>query len=139
MPSNTVFYQAKILSIDGENITVLIEKSSACASCYNKGACAIADKKEVVYTIESSKSNTFAIGEIVRVGINTQIGLKAVVFVYIFPLLLFFAGFLITRMLSNNELMQAIIAIAIVAIYYFLLSKFKSALNKQFNLIIEKL
>lgn len=139
MSANIIYHTAKVLSVDNDSVKVLIERGSACETCYNRGACGAFEKKEMIYDIKTDESNRFSVGETVRVGIATNTGLKAVVYAYILPMVVFVVAFLIAYLLSAPDWLSALIGIAVLAVYYILLAKYRNKLEKEFTFTIEKI
>ena len=134
-----VYHQAKVTSVSPDSVDVLLEKGSACSTCHNRGACSSLDKQNVVYHIDTPNAQRFQVGEFVRIGIAVNSGLKAVIYAYLIPLLLLFAAFFVARFFITVELLQVLISLGIVAIYYFVLFTQKHRLNKKFTFTIQKL
>ena len=91
------------------------------------------------YHIDTPNAQSFQVGEIVRIGISVNSGLKAVIYAYLIPLLLLFAAFFVARYCTPFELLQVLIGLGVVVVYYYVLFKQKHRLNKKFTFTIQKL
>ncbi|MBO4738148.1 MAG: SoxR reducing system RseC family protein [Bacteroidales bacterium] len=134
-----VYHQAKVTSVSTDSVDVLLEKGSACSTCHNRGACSSLDKQNMFYHIDTPNAQSFQVGEIVRIGISVNSGLKAVIYAYLIPLLLLFAAFFVARYCTPFELLQVLIGLGVVVVYYYVLFKQKHRLNKKFTFTIQKL
>ncbi len=123
--------------IHDENLIVKIIQHSACGSCKSKGHCTIADNSEKIIEVSSIENNKYKIGDEVIVTLEQNLGYKALLMGYMFPLFVLVASILIILELTNNEAVSALLAIGIMAIYYILLYSFKDKLKKTFTFRIK--
>ncbi len=137
--SDIVYHQAKVTAVASDAVDVLLEKGSACATCYNRGACSSLDNKNVVYHIETKNAQNFYVGEMVTIGISVNSGLKAVVLAYIIPLILLLVVCFLLQIWIKSELWQILITLGVIVVYYVLLGTQKHRLNQKFTFTIDKL
>ena len=126
-----------ITHIKDENITVSILNVSACSGCHAKSACSMSDMKEKNIDI-IDYSNTFNLGEQVKVVYQESLGWLALVLAYVFPFVLVLITLFITSLLTN-ELISGLLALGILLPYYSLLYFFKDRLKKTFSFTIHKI
>jgi sigma-E factor negative regulatory protein RseC len=128
-----------ISNIDGNSIFVELYVQSACASCHAKGMCG-ADSATKIVEVISFDTSFFSIGELVNVKLREHLGMKALLLGYLLPFIILIA-FLIFFLsaLNLSEGLSAILAIAMLIPYYFILYLFKDKLKKEFDFKIEKI
>ena len=84
---------------------VKVRRTSACASAHNCGSCdhcsMLANAPEIIVVAENPKGAE--VGETVTVESSTAGVMKAAMVLYIVPLLLFFAGYIVGNLLGWTE------------------------------------
>lgn len=137
--SEIIYHEATVTQVNEREVQVLIERSEACAACANRSACTVSKGKPMIYVISTPQAEAYKVGEKVRVGINGHMGLKAVFYAYVLPLILMALAFGVSRCVIHSELWQALIALGVLAIYYVVLSRFRQQFQSRFNYSIDKL
>lgn len=131
-------HEGIIEKINGNHITVRILQQSACSACHAKGACMAADMKEKRVDVSDS-SGLYHPHERVVVTGKESIGYKAVLWAFVFPLIL-----LITMLVLGisawhfNETEAALGSILILVPYYFLLYLLRHKMANTFRFSIKK-
>lgn len=114
-------------------VRVKIESASACASCHAKGLCSMSDKTDKIIDVKRALlQKEYHVGDEVTVVASSGKGLLAVVFAYIIPALVVVAAIAVMLAVGASELVASVVAIALVAVYYFILYLLRSKLNKKF-------
>ncbi|MPQ46069.1 hypothetical protein GCQ56_03520 [Marinifilum sp. N1E240] len=131
-------HEGTILEIEDGKITVGIVNMSACAGCHAKGACTMSDMKEKSIDV-IDYTNRFTIGEKVKLTYQESLGWFALFLAYVLPFVLVLLTLFISTVITNNELISGLLALAILLPYYIILSFFKGRLKKTFSFTIEKI
>lgn len=122
-----------VTEVTDDIVRVKIESMSACAACHAKTMCSLSDKTDKIIDVKRSQlKNEYHVGDEVTVSASSGKGLLAVVFGYVIPAIVAIAAIAICMALGANELVSSLVAIALVAVYYFVLYLFRSKLNKTF-------
>lgn len=122
-----------IIEVTDDTVMVRIESVSACAACHAKGLCSMSDKTDKIIEVKrSTLKREHQVGDEVTVVASSGKGLLAVVFAYITPALVAVAAIAVMLSVGANELVSSLVAIALVAVYYFVLYLFRSKLNRTF-------
>lgn len=122
-----------VIEVTDDNVMVRIESVSACAACHAKGLCSMSDKTDKIIEVKrSTLKREHQVGDEVTVVASSGKGLLAVVFAYITPALVAVAAIAVMLSVGANELVSSLVAIALVAVYYFVLYLFRSKLNRTF-------
>lgn len=137
MTNNTIKHLGIVENIQGSHLSVRIVQTSACAACSAKGYCSSADSKDKIIDIIDTAASSYRVGEKVMVIGETSMGMMAVVLAFIIPfVLLIFSLFLFTA-LMENELYSALLSLAILIPYYFILWLNKTRLKQKFSFTIK--
>ena len=134
MTNNTIKHLGIVENIQGSHLSVRIVQTSACAACSAKGHCSSADSKDKIIDIIDTAASSYQVGEKVMVVGETSMGMMAVVLAFVLPfVLLIFSLFL----LIENELYAALLSLAVLIPYYFVLWLNKTRLKQQFSFTIK--
>ena len=98
-----ITHQGTVIAIKGKNIEVKIINHSACMQCLAHNHCGLSEQKEKIISIFSNESSTYKIGDKVSASLTSSNGLKAVVYGYIFPLILLLVTIIITHSCGYND------------------------------------
>lgn len=136
--SKSIEHKGIIEDIDGENIKVTIEATSACSSCHAKGICGAADMKEKTIDIHQSV-HSFMKGENVRVIMNQSNGFKALLMGYVIPFLIVITLLLLLISITNNEVVSGLVSLGALVPYYMSLYFFKEKIKDQLHFSLLKI
>ncbi len=132
-----------ISKITQSAITVSLEGNVNCESCNAKAACGISESnsKEIEITSppagQASTFQSFNINERVDVVMQTDLGLKAVFWAYIFPFILMVVV-LVVSSIFFKEWIAGLLSLIVLIPYYFLLFVLKNSFRKAFKISILK-
>lgn len=136
--SSRIEHVGVVEEVTENTICVSILSQSACSSCHAKGNCSISEQAEKrVYVPNTGIS--VSVGERVNVVMSATTGFKSVVLAYVVPIALLILGIALFTSLSLSEGISALLTLAVVAAYYFILFLMRKALEKKFEMRIEKL
>ena len=132
-----------ITKISKSTITVSLEGNINCESCNAKGACGISESnsKEIEIknplSVRAGNFQSFELNEGVDVVMETELGLKAVFWAYVFPFILM----IVVLIASSNlfeEWLAGLLALIVLIPYYLLLFVLKNSFRKAFKISILK-
>ena len=130
MTNNTIKHLGIVENIQGSHLSVRIVQTSACAACSAKGHCSSADSKDKIIDIIDTAASSYQVGEKVMV-----VGETSMDFVLPFVLLIF--SLFLLMALIENELYVALLSLAVLIPYYFVLWLNKTRLKQQFSFTIK--
>ena len=134
MTNNTIKHLGIVENIQGSHLSVRIVQTSACAACSAKGHCSSADSKDkiidIIDTAASSYQKVMVVGE-------TSMGMMAVVLAFVLPFVLLIVSLFLFMALMENELYSALLSLAILIPYYFILWLNKTRLKQKFSFTIK--
>ena len=137
MTNNTIKHLGIVENIQGSHLSVRIVQTSACAACSAKGHCSSADSKDKIVDVTAVTAASYEVGEGVMVIRETSMGMMAVVLAFVLPfVLLIFSLFLLMAWIEN-ELYAALLSLAVLIPYYFVLWLNKTRLKQQFSFTIK--
>jgi len=137
MTNNTIKHLGIVESIQGSHLSVRIVQTSACAACSAKGHCTSADSKDKIIDIMDTAAASYQVGERVMVVGETSMGMMAVVLAFIIPFVLLIFSLFLFMSLIGNELYAALLSLAILVPYYFILWLNKTRLKQKFSFTIK--
>lgn len=132
-------HKGNIIKIEGNLITVKILQVSACAHCAEKKFCTLAESKEKEITVSETNPEAYSIGEEVNIVTQKRQVFTAVLWAYVLPLVVLFAGVGIGTMLTFTEVHTALLGLVAVAIYYVFLMAINKILSKSLEFKIRKI
>ena len=137
MTNNTIKHLGIVENIQGSDLSVRIVQTSACAACSAKGHCSSADSKDKIIDIIDTAASSYRVGEKVMVIGETSMGMMAVVLAFIIPFILLIFSLFLFMALMENELYSALLSLAILIPYYFILWLNKTRLKQKFSFTIK--
>ena len=123
---------------EGE-ISVLVERGTACKHCENKKSCSMTSEPNQIVTVKDKNYQAYAAGETVNVSISTSLGMKAVVLAYLLPLLVLMLSLVLGFYCFSSELLQIVFALIPTVSYYIVLYQFRHKIEQRFRLMISKI
>ena len=136
---SSIEHEGEIVEIKGNSKAVVsIVSKSACASCHAKGVCSAADQKEKKIEVTLSSDDNYSVGERVILSLESGIGLKAVLVLYVIPLIILLTLLLTLLNCKVSEPMSALISVGSVALYYVLVKIFNISLERNLYFKIRK-
>ena len=134
---DTFVHSATVSRISGDSVFVSMDQNVHCDSCRAKMACGISESKNEEIEIFSTDSS-FKVDEKVQVVINKTLGFKAVFWAYVLPFILLISVLLISSQFLA-EWISGLLALFILAPYYFILHSLNSVFRKKFKISVLKL
>lgn len=131
--------KAIVREIKDTYLLVEMTVSSACAACHAKGACGASEQKQEKLKVTCADPSQYKIGELVNIELKQSLARKAVLIAYFFPFLVMIIGLFGIYAITKNELLSIGVSFGATALYYFIISKIKDKLEKEFVLTVKKL
>ena len=137
MTNNTIKHLGIVENIQGSHLSVRIVQTSACAACSVKGHCSSADSKDKIIDIIDTAAASYQVGENVMVVGETSMGMQAVALAFIIPFVLLIFTLFLFIALIENELYAALLSLAVLVPYYYILWLNKTRLKQKFSFTIK--
>ena len=137
MTNNTIKHLGIVENIQGSHLSVRIVQTSACAACSVKGHCSSADSKDKIIDIIDTAAAPYQVGENVMVVGETSMGMQAVALAFIIPFVLLIFTLFLFMALIENELYAALLSLAVLVPYYYILWLNKTRLKQKFSFTIK--
>ena len=119
-------------------VNVKMHVVSACSSCKAHEKCGFTDSAEKVVEVETANWREYAEGDRVTVSVNEGMGLMAVLIAYFLPAVIIVASVVLLSHYTHSEAIAATVPIALIAIYFVILYKFREKLQRKFSFGIKK-
>ena len=137
MTNNTIKHLGIVENIQGSHLSVRIVQTSACAACSVKGHCSSADSKDKIIDIIDTAAASYQVGENVMVVGETSMGMQAVALAFIIPFVLLIFTLFLFMALIENELYAALLSLAVLVPYYYILWLNKTRIKQKFSFTIK--
>ena len=137
MTNNTIKHLGIVENIQGSHLSVRIVQTSACAACSAKGHCSSADSKDKIIDFLDAAASSYLVGEKVMVVGETSMGMQAVALAFIIPFVLLIFTLFLFMALIENELYAALLSLAVLVPYYYILWLNKTRLKQKFSFTIK--
>ena len=137
MTNNTIKHLGIVENIQGSHLSVRIVQTSACAACSVKGHCSSADSKDKIIDIIDTAAASYQVGENVMVVGETSMGMQAVALAFIIPFVLLIFTLFLFMALIENELYAALLSLAVLIPYFFVLWLHNPRLKQTFSFTIK--
>ncbi len=135
--SNSIEHPGVITEITADTIKVSIISTTACSSCHSKSSCMVSDQEIKIIDVVHNGQQV-QIGDHVNVAFQKSLGPLAILLGYLVPFFLLILILTISWSLTNNEALSGVFSLAGVAVYYGLLSLFRTKLKGTFLFTIQK-
>lgn len=132
-------HEGVVTELTDNTIRVEIVSKSACSSCHAKGMCSMGDMKVKYVEVDDPNASLYEKGECVNVVLRKSLGYKALIYSYVFPLVIMMFLLLLLSEMGYPDLNIGLAVLASLAIYYLLLWIFKDKFKKDFVFTVEKL
>ncbi|MCD8302118.1 MAG: SoxR reducing system RseC family protein [Prevotellaceae bacterium] len=113
-----IVHEGVVTSVKGREVEVLIRQTSACAACAAASLCHAAEGRNTVISATCPAGEMPKAGDSVVLEGTVGQGLWATVWAYVVPLVLLVGVLSLGVALLHNEGVAALLAIAVVAVYY---------------------
>lgn len=137
MSKNEIQHAGKIIEITPDFTTVQIIVSSACSACHAKSLCGMSEDEEKLIMLPTDPYASHSVGDEVVVCTKMTMGLKALWISYVIPLAILMILILSLSPVFEKEYLRALVAIAGVGVYYFIIWLFRGKLNNEFTFYIK--
>ena len=117
--ANQITHDGIIKHITEDKIIVSIVSMASCASCSVKGACSASDVEEKILEVKKLPGREYNRGDFVTIVTNTSVGAWAVMFGYVFPLIVVVISLIVLTSIMDDEGIAGLISIGILIPYYF--------------------
>lgn len=133
----SVLHRGVVESIVGERVRVRFVAHSACSGCHAKGVCNLSEVENKFVEVPQ-RNLDLTVGEEVDILLERNLGLRAVLFGYVIPLILLLLALILVYEFTEREGAAAIAGIAILIPYYLLLYLLRNRLSRSFHFVIRK-
>lgn len=135
---DTIQHIGTIINVENGCIVVKIMQASACTTCEAASLCKSSETKEKTIEVFTPQTSEYKVGEVVKVVGSVSMGLKAIVWAYVLPLLLLISLLITVMEFTNHDALAAIVGICSLIPYYIVLYLFRNKISGNFQFNIEK-
>lgn len=116
--------QAIITKIEGNKLTCTVSCSEACGSCAAKKVCGVSESDSGKAITLISYNTDHKVGDTINVEVSNAMGLRAVLYAYLIPIIIIIGAVLGLQAFGISELICGISAIGALALYYICIKLF---------------
>lgn len=131
--SENIEHSGTIVEVGNGHAVVRILQNSACGGCSVAQLCKSSDSKEKLIDVYGPVPEGIQVGSPVLVVGTTRQSLRAVLWAYVFPLLLLVAVLAILVHLTGSESLSAVVVLVLLAAYYFVLYTMRDRLSRELS------
>lgn len=132
MAEGEISHKGKIVSVERDRILVQIVSESACSACHAAGLCGASESRNKIVEVPARMGLSYSVGQEVEVCLARRMGLKAVLFSYVIPLLILLILVLSLPWIGLGELACGLVSVGGIAVYYLLLYLCKDRLAQGY-------
>ena len=137
--SETISHEGVDTKIIDNALEIKILAKSACAACHAKSACTMSDMAEKILTVPKPAGSEFHVMDKVMVTMTVGQGNKAAVLAYLVPFVLLVGVLFAMLGIGLGEGASALIGLAALLPYYFVLYLCRDRLKKGFEYQVERI
>ncbi|MBP3355620.1 MAG: SoxR reducing system RseC family protein [Rikenellaceae bacterium] len=140
--SEIIEHKGRVVSVDAAcgTVTVEIVSESACAACRAKSMCSMSETENKRIEVAAGKqASLYREGDRVMVSVTRGMGIRAVLFAYVFPFFVLMAVLIGCTAAGVAETWAGVASLAAAALYYAVLSLMKAKFGKQIIFNITKI
>ncbi len=128
-----------VTRVEGDEVWVEIERTSACSGCHSKSSCmAMTGETTEVIKIKSSRAASFSEGDSVRVKVDKGSARLSVILAYVVPLVVLMLVLVLFNLLGLSDDAAGVSIVVFLVIYYYVLYLFRGKFEKKMSFKIEK-
>lgn len=135
--SQKICHSGIVERIDDGCVHVRIVQTSACAACKVAGYCNAAESKEKIIDVYCDSVAAYQIGQQVVVSTSGQVAVKALLWAFGVPFVLLMTVLVLVLLLTANEGLAALSALAALVPYYLVLWLLRNKMREQLAFRIE--
>ena len=135
--SQKICHSGIVESIDDGCVHVRIVQTSACAACKVAGYCNAAESKEKIIDVYCDSVAAYQVGQQVVVSTSGQVAVKALLWAFGVPFVLLMTVLVLVLLLTANEGLAALSALAALVPYYLVLWLLRNKMREQLAFRIE--
>ncbi len=121
-----------VKAIKSNCIDVEIISCSACSGCTISSSCSMSETKRRIVTIQGNYAEQYQIGDKVEVVMSDRLGLQAVVYAFVIPLVLLLIAVACCHGYGFDDIISGISGIIVLIPYYFVLFLNRNRLENKF-------
>lgn len=136
---NQIEHKGTVALVGRNFVRVDIEVMEACGSCASRKACAMGQGTTREIMVYTDDAQNYSIGEVVNVTARQSLGLIAVLFCYVVPLVVLVGALAAAISLGCSEGVAALISLGATALYFLLLAFLRKCISRRVVFTINKI
>ena len=133
MKARRIEHNGTVERITSHSVVVSIAQETACAACSVASLCHSAEKEQKSIEIVTPEASKYEVGQSVTIVGEVGLGLRAVVWAYVAPILLVVGVLMFVSTLTASEVLAAVIALSSLIPFYIILYSLRGMLQRKFS------
>lgn len=118
--------------VDKQLVFVRIESKSACGNCHARSQCSMSEMQEKLVEVQMVDGDSYKTGQKVTVTLERSLGFQALLLGYMIPFLIVLVSIIILLVVTDDELISALVGIGLLLPYYGWLFSVRKSLKDRF-------
>ena len=137
MSDRIINHEGIVRGVNDKYVEVTVLAKAACLSCQLNGVCSVSDMKEKIIEVSKFSDKNYKQGQKVEVEMKESLGIKALLWGYIYPFLIVLVVLTTIYVLTNKQGLAGLISIGSLVPYYLILYLLKNKFRKIFTFSIK--
>lgn len=133
-----VSHKGKVIEVSSESVTVEILSKSACSACHAAGMCSMSEVAKKHISVPAGRE-IYSLGEEVEVLLLPSMGMKAVFYAYVIPLLILVILCVSLCVAGISELYAGLAGLIGIVIYYLVIYSIRGRFAREYVFEIRKI
>ena len=133
-----ITHAGHVTEVFESGVDVAIVSEAACGSCTMKRACGMDESKEKIITVFTPDANAYRVGEEVTVSMTQAMGTKAILYVYILPVIVILTVLVVLIQTGVSEMISGLVALAMLVVYYLSVYLLRNRIEREIRFQINK-
>ena len=135
---DNISHKGIIEKIEGDRVFVRITQQSACSGCHAKSMCTASEQKVKIVEVKA-RGEQFSVNEKVEVCARSSVGLKAVWWAFVLPLIGIVTVVVAGSVGGWRETWCGLAALGWLTLYYYVLYLFRDKFKRKFVFFLKRL
>jgi sigma-E factor negative regulatory protein RseC len=137
--SHPVTHRGEVVKTNHSIVTVRLTSGTECEGCAAAKICRVSENNDNIIDVNTDDATTFTPGELVVVEGSERLHRKAIRLATLYPTIAIIATMVIVFLLTGNQTLAALAALAMMLIFFIILYLCRDRLDKEFLFTIRKL
>ncbi|HHJ09980.1 MAG TPA: hypothetical protein ENK25_03710 [Bacteroidetes bacterium] len=135
--TKVIEHEGTVREVRDGKVRVAFVAKSACAHCQLKGVCSASEMEDKEVEVDV-QGQSYKVGEKVNIVLARSLGMKALMYGYIFPFLLLMITLFAVYGVTGKEIASGLAGLFVLVPYYGGLYLFRTRIRREFKFLVKK-